>query len=49
MLEDDRLRNSKFIKDGFRNVAVTPVINADFYIDIRPTDIFRFYTNPRIS
>ncbi len=45
----DGNRNSKFIKDGFRNVAVTPVINADFYIDIRPTDIFRFYTKAKFK
>ena len=45
----DGNRNSKFIKDGFRNAAVTPVIKADFYIDIRPTDIFRFYTKAKFK
>ena len=40
----DGNRNPKFIRKGFKDVALSPVIKADFYLDSRPSDIFRFYT-----
>ena len=45
----DGNRNSKFIKNGFKNVAITPVVKADLYFDVRPSDILRFYTKMKIK